>query len=246
MMFSFPKLNNWSHLPMYKKICHYKLNLNANYSQYIDKIEAKRVVKDILGDEIKVANIIRILKDPTDFTKTDLSSKYLLKSAHASKWNVDLSKTDLNTALNMLSNWNQKYKLYNERQYNHVEPRFFIEEKIVDKFLGETGDAVVYMFRCIHGKPVKFSIKIYNMTNAFDIDKKLLKKQEHSNDIQHSIFLKMKNMAEKLAEPFEFVRIDFYLDKWDNIYFREFTFTPLAGDQYFSDEIELRLGKLWT
>ena len=121
----------------------------------------------------------------------------------------------------------------------------FIEEKIVDKFLGETGLANTYMFRCIHGKPETFSIKSCSYLNSYDIDLNLLKPQEHNCNLNNDIFLQMKNMAEILCQPFEFVRIDFYLDKDDNIYFSEFTFTPLAGEQYFSNEIETKLGKLW-
>ena len=56
----------------------------------------------------------------------------------------------------------------------------------------------------------------------------------------------MKKYAEILSKPFEFVRIDFFIDRKNDIYFSEFTFTPLGGKKYYSDEIELKLGKLWT
>ncbi|HMA52619.1 MAG TPA: ATP-grasp fold amidoligase family protein [Magnetospirillaceae bacterium] len=42
------------------------------------------------------------------------------------------------------------------------------------------------------------------------------------------------NYAEKLSEPFDFVRVDLY-DGHDGIYFGEFTFTPGAGLTNFSD-----------
>ena len=130
-------------------------------------------------------------------------------------------------------------------QYSYIEPRFFIEEKIVDKLLGETGDTNTYMFRCIHGKAETFSVSVHNDINAYDIELNLLKPRQHNYTLDYNIFLRMKNNAEILAKPFEFVRIDFYLDKDDNIYFSEFTFTPLAGKQYFTNEIETKLGKLW-
>jgi hypothetical protein len=55
----------------------------------------------------------------------------------------------------------------------------------------------------------------------------------------------MLSYAQKLAEPFEFVRIDFYLGKNGEIYFSEFTFTPNNGRPVFTDDIEIELGKLW-
>ena len=51
--------------------------------------------------------------------------------------------------------------------------------------------------------------------------------------------------AEKLSQNFEFVRMDFHIDKNDDIYFSEFTFTPNAGTRVFTDEWEISLGKDW-
>jgi hypothetical protein len=55
----------------------------------------------------------------------------------------------------------------------------------------------------------------------------------------------MKELAEVLSSPFPFVRIDFFLGKKDKIYFSEYNFiNGKGGKQYFSDEYELKLGKL--
>ena len=245
-MFSFKKPNNWSDLPLYKKISYYKMQLNDNYSKYIDKIEAKNIVKNLLKKEIAVATVIRVLEDSTDFKLEDFNDTHILKSSHGSGWNIDLNCRDIVRVKNLLIGWNKKYTLYNEIQYSYLEPRFFIEEKVTDKFMGETGNAATFMFRCIHGKAVTFSIKIFDKINSYDIDRNLLKPQELYITIPDEIFEKMKTNAEILAEQFEFVRIDFYLGKNNDIYFSEFTFTPLAGRQYFSNEIEAKLGKLWT
>ena len=55
----------------------------------------------------------------------------------------------------------------------------------------------------------------------------------------------MLKLAKKLSKPFEFVRIDFYIGENDLIYFSEFTFTPNAGKQVFTKDVEYMLGKLW-
>ena len=52
--------------------------------------------------------------------------------------------------------------------------------------------------------------------------------------------------AKILSNRFEFVRIDYYIDKNHDIYFSEFTFTPAGGNITFDPKIEFELGKTWT
>jgi len=244
-MFCFEKPNNWSELPLYKKLSYYKLILNENYAIYVDKLEVKIVVKNILKDEIKVANVIRILKDDKDFSEMDKNSNHVLKSTHGSGWNIiDLKNTDTNRILSMLKYWNRTYDIYNEPHYSYVKPRFFIEEKLHDVFGGDY--LSTFMFRCTHGKVFTFSISKNKKINNFDNDGNPTKKLEHDFFIDDNLREKMKCFAEILSKPFEFVRIDFFIDNNKDIYFSEFTFTPLACDKYYSDELELKLGKLWT
>jgi hypothetical protein len=51
--------------------------------------------------------------------------------------------------------------------------------------------------------------------------------------------------AEILSNRFEFVRIDYYIDKNNDIYFSEFTFTPSAGKITFDPVIEMKMGQAW-
>lgn len=130
-------------------------------------------------------------------------------------------------------------------QYEYIKPRFFIEEKIIDKFLGKTGEAIVYMLRCIHGNPVTFTIKKGGYSNSYDINLIVLKPLEFDFDISKIDIEKLKNISKILSKPFEFVRMDFYIDFNDKIYLSEYTFTPAAGFQYYSCKVEKELGKLW-
>lgn len=53
------------------------------------------------------------------------------------------------------------------------------------------------------------------------------------------------HIAEKLSEPFKFVRVDLY-SQTEEIFFSELTFTPLAGNILFKPRFwDLKLGKLW-
>ena len=51
----------------------------------------------------------------------------------------------------MLKKYNKNYNPHgNENQYKFLNPSFFIEEKIDDFYSGKSGEAVVFMIRCIY------------------------------------------------------------------------------------------------
>lgn len=238
------KSEKWSIMPMYRKILHYKHFIGKEYMPYVDKLLAKDKVKEILGDDIEVAKVVKVLKNTNDISSLDMHDNYLLKSSHGSGWNLDLKyNKDLNFIKSKLKEWNKSYFGVDEPHYKYLKPMFFIEEKIKDKVLGITGNAIVYMFRCIHGKPEIISIKYNNKQNFYDKDWNIFEK--HVENIEKPPnFSKMIYICEELSKIFEFVRIDLYLSK-DKIYFSEFTFTPCGGCKFYNDKIENDLGKLW-
>ena len=130
MSFSFIKPINWKKLPLYKKIQYYSSQLDGRFAPYVDKIEAKKIVKNICGDDISVASIIRILDNPTDISETDLNVNNMIKASHGSGWNINIShETTVNSVKPMLLRWNRSYSI-TERQYTYIKPRFFIEQKV--------------------------------------------------------------------------------------------------------------------
>jgi hypothetical protein len=245
-MYQINKPSNWSRLPLYKKIKYYGSQLNELYSPYVDKIEAKNIVKATCGDDIHVARIIRILDSPSDICASDMNPLHLIKSAHGSAWNIDPSNTNIETAKQLLTRWNTLYNNGRERQYIGVPRRFFIEEKIDDHEFGITGLANTYTIRCIYGKPVTFHIKRNGKFNAWIISSWRQVMSDAGSIQPPPEAGKMIELAEKLSQPFEFVRIDFYLDAQRRIFFSEYTFTPNAGTQFYSTDVEYELGALWT
>lgn len=261
---TFNKPSNWNKLPLYTKIKYYSTILNQDYSIYVDKIEAKKIVTELTNGQIKVAKIIKELKDINDISQEDIDHKYLLKASHGCKWNLDFYKTsNLNDIKDFLITYNKIY-LNHEKQYQYIRPRFFIEEKIYDSILGLTGHAIVYMFRCIYGNPVSIGVKIqvgnkkingkcdveevnflYD-TNWNIIDQKSMDPKYKTIKIPKPIKLdSMIDNAKILSNRFEFVRIDYYIDKNHDIYFSEFTFSPNGGNQTFDTEIEYEMSKTW-
>ena len=249
-MLSFTKPINWNELPMFKKIQYYGTQLTKEYAEYVDKLKAKHKVKEICGDEIQVAKVVRVLESYDDLTINDLNSNYIIKSSHGSSWNINNDQSmpiTLFEATQRLKNWNRRYDNFLEKQYDFIKPQFFIEEKICDSILGYTGNACVYMFRCIHSNPISISVRYKRLQNSYDINWNLI----GNPSIQFPIpkpkkLLKLLDLCKKLSSNFEFVRLDFYIGKDDVIYFSEFTFTPAAGHQVFDIKTEIQQGLLWV
>lgn len=251
---SIPKPKNWDSLALYQKVRHYRNYLTPEHARFVDKIEAKKIVKEILGDEIEVAKIIRILNDPNDLHESDINidKDVFIKASHGSGWNIHVNKGDNRNNLNkykkLLYSWN---KVYNngdgeEIQYTYIKPRFFIEEAVKDKIIDK--DVINYKFRCIYGKAIPFiTVTVGKNKNFYDFEWNLINKPEILFSIPKPLCLnKLIYCAETLAKPFEFVRMDFYINNEDKIYFSEYTFTPSNGVRVLSHDLEFILGKSWT
>jgi hypothetical protein len=248
-------------MPLFEKIKFTAPRLNTGFAKYIDKLQAKDIVKQLYRNIVEIPKTVKILKDYNDIFENDLNSNYIIKSSHGSSWNYNIKPNTvykIEEICSKLQGWNKLYNPINEKQYSYLEPRFFIEEKIDDKFYGKNGDALAYLIRCIHGTP--YTLTLYakhihaELQFLFDTNKKLIKIPNMIGvkildiDITHiseEIIEKMYDVASQMSSKFEFVRIDLYLDKNDTLVFSEFTFTPLAGARNYTMEIEMELGKLW-
>ena len=251
-----PKPKGWNDLPLYEKIGVYGRHMTAEHAKYVDKLIAKDIVKQLLGDTIEVGKVIRVLNGWRDLKRTDMNHNHIIKTAHASGWNINITNTtDYLRSLYQLREWNTAYQPKNEVQYSYLRPCFFIEEKIEDPITGNDGNCLVYMFRYIHGTRVSIGVGCDGNLNHYDENWNLIlpptiptpttpttpipiPKPKRLDD--------MLNMSHTLAQGFEFVRIDMFYGKNDTIYFSEFTFTPKAGKPVFPLHMEHEYGKLWT
>lgn len=253
------KPKNWKEMPLFLKIRHFMKKLNEHFSPYVDKLQAKKLAKEICGDAIEIPKIIRILRDPDDIETSDLNTKHIIKGAHGCDFNINIkSNSNIIDVRETLHSFNKPYNSNREKQYSFLKPKFFIEEKIDDKIYGKTGNAICYMVRCIHGVPVSFTMLLKHMNRSrsfiFNKDKSLKEFDQLEccpffnidvSRIGQKNIEKMYDLACKLSKKFEFVRIDLYLGKNNKIYFSEFTFSPASGQQRFPLEIEQKLGELW-
>jgi hypothetical protein len=249
MSFTVPKPPEWPRLPLYKKIQHYRNHLDARFFPFVDKLEAKRIVKEVCGDAIEVARLVRVLATPDDLRQEDLHPEHIIKASHGCKWNINVTEqTDLSDAKTQLSTWNCPYNSDVERQYAFLEPRFFIEEKINDVHSGRSGHALVYMIRCIHGIPVTIGVKgDGDAQNSYDLawNPIVPLSLPFSVPMPPQLY-EMSALAKQLSKPFEFVRVDFHLAADGRIFFSEFTFTPAGGSRLYPHALENMLGAMWT
>jgi hypothetical protein len=240
------KPSDWNSLELYKKLQFYKMNLNISYSKYVDKLAVKDILRNVKN--LHFAKVVKELNSANDITINDIDQNCILKSTHASGWNINFKK-DKNLYLikEKLKKWSTVFKGCNEPHYKFIRPRFFIEEKINDKYLGLTDEALVYMFRCVHGEVITISVKYKNLNldNQYDSNFNLIKKELDFNIEKPSNFLEMIDIVKELSKIFEFVRVDLFLSSDDKIYFSELTFTPHGAKQFFSNEKEMECGKYW-
>ena len=242
MSFSFPKPENWSTMPMFSKIAYYRNQLDERFAPYVDKLQVKRIVKETDVD-CDIAKVIRILMDPDDFEAEDIQAQHMVKATHGCGWNINMTaETTVDAVKKLLNMWNRPYNWTDEKQYNFIKPRFFIEEKI-DKAVG--GVALVYMFRCIHGNPITIGVKspLSDEQNSYDTDWNPILPVNLQVEKPRRLD-EMLVVASALSAPFEFVRIDLYYEN-DVIYFSEYTFTPSGGNRVFPMDLEEKYGRLW-
>ncbi len=250
-MFIFVRPPDWDKLPLSKKIQHYMIQLDKDHAYYVDKLLAKQIVKDMGGDEIEIPKTIRILKDYTDITESDINANYMIKASHGSSWNINITpNTNLTvkSIINTLSSWNCRFNGNLEKQYDYISPRFYIEEKITCRYQGHNGNAYAWCFYCAHNKVFLINVidKGADYINRYDLNWNLYKidmngsfNVEKPRELQ-----KMIQLAEKLSKPFEFVRVDFYIGNDNKIYFSEFTFSPCMGLPIYGD-YDYELAKYW-
>jgi hypothetical protein len=237
---------------MYKKITYSLPFVTSEQAKYVDKVEVKELVKG----RIETAKIVRILDGPEDVSLKDLNVDWIIKSSHACGQNI--------FALNDVEKIKKQLRIFNttyidcgisEPHYKFIKPRLFIEERIDDYQLGKYAPAITFQLYCIRGVPYTFTMLNTNgyRVKHFFVESGSIREMYPGKDAMYNfeipsdqIIQEMLKLAGELSAPFEFVRMDFYLSRDQKIYLSEFTFTPNAGRRYFSEEVELFLGKLWT
>lgn len=224
-------------------------NRKPEYTQMVDKVEAKKYVAGIIGEEYIIPTLgVWNSVDEIDFAK--LPNQFVLKCTHDSGGIVicsDKTKLNIRAAKAKLRKGLKKNYYYQNREwpYKNITPRIIGEEYMVDESGYELKD---YKFFCFDGEPKALFIatdrgKANEETkfDFFDMDFNHLPfTNGHPNSprpvMKPKSFEEMKLLAAKLSEGMPHARIDFY-DINGKVYFGEITFFHWSGTMPF-DPIE--------
>lgn len=233
-------------------------------SKLVDKYEVRKYIANAIGNE----HLIPLIKingkdhfysaDEIDFSK--LPNQFVIKCNHGSGYNIivddksKLTKKDIAMMKKKISLWmNEQFAYKNglEIAYKKVKPCILIE-----KFMAIDGDLPDYKFFCFDGKAAYlYYMQNYTMHHELgelgflDMDFNIVASRTDYAALKYppkrpENFDEMIVLAEKLAQGFPHVRVDFYnID--GHIYFGELTFYNSSGLFEFNpNEFDTTLGNL--
>ena len=225
-----------------------------------DKYEVRSYVKDIIGEE-KAKEILVPLLYVTDKPEAipfdDLTLPYIIKPNHASGMNIIVTGGEINKKeiIKTCQKWlKTPYGLKKlEWAYQPIKRKIIIEKLLQDENDKLPKD---YKFHVFHGRCF-FSITISDRTGNLSAIR-FNRNWEHLSSVSADGFpskdLKvekpknyemMLGIAEKLATPFDYVRVDLYNIN-GQIYFSELTHYQQSGMLKFEPvSFDFELGKKW-
>ncbi len=228
-----------------------------------DKYDVREYVESCGLEEI-LNPIYGMYKNAEDIDFNKLPKKFALKGTHGCGYNIictDKEKLDLEKTKETCNIWlKSRYSQVSaEVQYDKMEAKLIAEKFIEGR---EENGPVDYKVFCFNGE-AKFTMvceerggseraKFYFLDNKWNIlpynnDSKIVQKEGKVKNIyKPKSFEKMIEYAQKLSEPFPFVRVDFY-DVDGRPVLGEMTFTPCGGiDSRLDKDVDIMMGDLIT
>lgn len=215
---------------------------NPLITKCCDKYAVKDYVKEVIGEEYIVPTIAA-WDNPDDIDFDKLPDQFVLKVNWSSGYNIvvkDKSKLDIEGTRAKLRQWmkpdrNSYYQFFNWG-YKHMKPVVYAEEYL-EQIAGQVYD---YKFFAFNSEVKALFIATERNTKGsltfdfFDRDFNYMPftygGTHHADPLPEKPkhYEKMIQLAEKLAKPFPFVRVDFY-EVGDRIYLGEMTFYSGGG-----------------
>lgn len=223
-------------------------------TQLVNKYEVRTYVEEKIGAQY-LNKLIAYYKSASEVDFNNLPDKFVIKGVHGFHFNLIVpDKTLLNKkrAKYLLHKWMRKNQYYRgglEWAYKNCKPGL-----VAETFLEEPGKTVIndYKFFCFNGKPRFVQIDIgrgeSDLRAYFDLNWQLLPFNKgkvnftSQQETKPENFDEMVLLAEKLADSFPFVRVDFYSISGKTI-FGEMTFYPADGrTDFLPDEYNKIIG----
>ena len=209
------------------------------YTQYADKISVKQEVEKLIGKEYIIPTL-KVLSDSDQLMAENLPEQPIIVKTNHDSGNarviVDKSQYDFSElAIHINKKLKRNFYYGNlEWEYKKIPPKILIEPLMSDG----SGNELLndYKFHCFHGKPL-FVQTIQDRSEGvketwynadWEYKEMWYYAAEHKIINRPDKLKEMLDLAEQLAQPFPYVRIDLYATP-DQVYFGECTFRPYGG-----------------
>lgn len=227
------------------------------YTMMVDKYAVRQYIAELIGEKYLIP-LLGAWDDPNDINFDALPERFVLKCTHNSGLGMyicrDRSSLDVSKVRRTLrQGLHQNYYLTGrEWPYKDVPRKIIAEKYMVDESGTELKD---YKINCFNGVPKYIQVMSGRSTgnyylNHFDLNWKPLRipRKDHVESTQNIERPKhldeMIEVAKKLSQGTQFVRIDLYHTP-GQVYFGEITFFPLSGFLDYTDKTtDLEFGKL--
>ena len=222
-----------------------------------DKYTVRDYVKKIIGEKYLI-KLLAKFDSIEELNISKLPDKFVVKFSEGSGKVYlvpEKSAVDINHLKSRIREWilNEFWTYSFEMQYKDSAKKIIVEE-----FLDTKIEYKLWMF---NGKCKFIKIEIMNdfaengkpddqygkyfYPDWTPADFKTIGKVPDFNISKPKHLIELLKCAEKLAKPFDFVRVDFYETKSGELKFGELTFSPAAGNIHFIPESKnLEFGKL--
>ena len=226
-----------------------KLNdRHEEYTQMVDKYEAKKYVANLIGEEYIVPTLgVYDSFDEIDFDK--LPNQFVLKCTHNSGGIIicrDKATLDISKARKQMTKWLKKNPFWTNREYpyKNVKPRIIAEQYMQQ----EDGESLRdYKVLCFNGKAKLIELHRFRYTERqtqdfYDTDwnKTTISQGGGFVDVSIELFPKPENLdemivlSEKICADMIHCRADWY-NISGHLYFGEITFFDGSGLDAFDN-----------
>lgn len=226
------------------------------YTRCADKYQVRDYVKE-RGLEALLPPLLFVYNSPNDLIWEELPSRFVMKYCSGNGMNIicqEKSKLSPDFVRRRMKKWfrSRPHLTHAEPQYENI-PKRVVVESFIEAEKGFLSPADYKVF-CFHGEPYCCMLctgRGEGMKRFYYLDRSLNRLHIERDDegeipiaIDRDAVLKMYEYAAELAQPFPFVRVDFYYSK-GSIFFGELTFSPAGGhDRERTREADLSLGAL--
>lgn len=242
-----------------EKIQWLKLNIHP-YDPIYTKCADKWAVRGYIEEQglgHLLVPLIAVYEDADQIDFASLPSQFVLKYNFGFGMNIicrDKSQLDESKVLSRLRRWGrrQAHLTHAELHYRDIPHRILVEEYIAPEEGQES--LIDYKIYCFNGQPYCCMLcydrgsghtRFRYVDRHFDrLHIEYGDEGELPAELDRDMVSRMFGYAEILAQPFPFVRVDFYLSR-GQVFFGELTFTPAGGhDRTRTPEADRMLGDM--